>query len=60
MEKKLKEIKNKLKEKKFVIGIPVVIKFKKSNKRDFSKFKATKGTEVVKWAEILKALKESK
>jgi len=44
-----------LRSKKFVIGVPTIIKFKKSNSTGFSKFKATKGTEVVKWKDILKA-----
>ena len=55
---KTKEIKNKLKNKVFVIGIPLIVKFKKSNSKDFSKFKATKGTEVIKWKDVLKVLKE--
>lgn len=53
---KLKQI---LREKKFVVGVPTIIKFKTSNKqKPFSEYKATKGTEVIKWNDFLKATRE--
>lgn len=52
-----KEVRKFLKKKKFVIGVPTVVKFLRSNKKDFAKFKATKGTEVMKYSDVLKLLK---
>lgn len=51
-----KEIRRFLEEKKFVVGVPVVVKFEKIN-CDFSEWKATKGTEVIKYKDVLKLLK---
>jgi len=52
-----KEIRNFMKEKKFVIGVPTVVKFKIKDKLDFSKWKATKGTMVMKYSDVLKLLR---
>ena len=51
------EIKRFLKEKKFVVGVPVVIKFKVKYIKDFKEWKATKGTEVMKYSDVLKLLR---
>ena len=52
-----KEIRNFMKEKKFIIGVPTIVKFKRKDKLDFSKWKATKGTEVMKYTDVLKLLR---
>jgi hypothetical protein len=49
-----------LKDKKFVIGVPVVVKFRRIGRIKFHKYKATKGTEVIKWSDLLKALRRKK
>ena len=54
---KLKEL---IKQKKFVIGVPIIINFKLKGLKEYKNWKATKGTEVVKWKDILKAFKEIK
>ena len=48
-----------LRSKRFVIGVPVVVKFQiNDKKKPFKFFKATKGTEVVRWSDILKTRRE--
>jgi hypothetical protein len=42
-----------LKEKKLVVPVPVTIKFGKKE------IKATRGTEVIRWIDFLKALREA-
>jgi hypothetical protein len=46
-----------LRKKIFVIGVPTVVRFK--TKISFRDFKATKGTEVVKWSDVLKVNRKS-
>ena len=53
-----KEIKKFMKEKKFIIGVPIEVKFKvKGEQLSFRKYRATKGTEVMKYSDVLKLLK---
>jgi len=49
------ETKNFLKEKKFVIGVPFVVKFKINRLNKYKNFKATKGVEVIKLSDVKKA-----
>ena len=59
MKELIKEIKNKLKDKIIVVGVPTIVRFKQfSDSKRFSEFEATKGTEVIKWKDILKVLRE--
>lgn len=52
---KLKEI---LKKRKFVVGVPTIVKFRTSNKQiPFQEYKATRGEEVIKWKDFLEALR---
>ena len=50
-----------LKKKKFVIGVPIVVKFRRKMKpSEYATFRATKGTEVVKLSDVRKAFKIEK
>lgn len=53
----MSQLRKELRRKKFVIGVPTVVRFRIMDKKDWANFKATKGTEVVKWSDILKATK---
>ena len=55
------ETKKFFKKKCFAIGIPTIVKFRKKMKpEDFATFRATKGTLIVKWSDVLKAFRIEK
>ena len=58
--KNKKEILKQLRKKSFVIGVPVKVNFRTKKKNELVSLKATKGTRVVKWNDMLKAFREEK